>query len=109
MNPVRTLMLLAVSVAMSGNVRAQADDFERADGPTDLSVILGNGRLTAGANALGVFTVLRWPSPTEYEHLRHITTPAAGDDPRALPRLGALPTDGLVTGVIVDWGDGPRV
>jgi hypothetical protein len=114
MRAVAGFVLTAVcTVAAPSTVAAQraAWDVERAEGPSRSDAALGNGRLTAVVAQDGTVTALRWPNPTFFEHLNHVTArgPAAGPDPRLLPRLGASPTAGLVVAVLWDDGGGPRL
>lgn len=54
--------------------------------------------MSVGVAADGTLTVLRWPSPSFHDHLRHLTTD------RRLPRWGAHDAEGLFTGLV--WRDG---
>lgn len=62
-------------------------------GPTDVNAVSGNGKLSAGFNADGTLTVLKWPSPSFYDQIRYRTTD------RSAPRMGAAPNEGSFLGV----------
>ncbi|MEW5848894.1 MAG: hypothetical protein AB2A00_08770 [Myxococcota bacterium] len=84
------------------------DAIERLDGPSRMDALLGNGQLTVGMTPDGEVAVLRWPSPSFYDHLHHVTAHQTHDvHPRDLPRMGAAITDGMFLGVVVDEGNGP--
>src|SRR5688500_14803397 len=62
-------------------------------GPTDITGISGNRRLSAAVNAEGTVTVLRWPSPSYYDQIKYRTTD------RDEPHMGSLPNEGAFVGV----------
>ena len=91
---------------------ARADDqspaaVEHLLGATDVNAAIGNGQLTAGVSAQGELTVLRWPSPSYFEHVDFKTSTA--DDARARPHFGAADNQGSFAGVLVDDGSGKPV
>ncbi|MBI5493649.1 MAG: hypothetical protein HY904_01400 [Deltaproteobacteria bacterium] len=98
----------ALALGLLGQVAPDA--LERRDGPSRGEALLGNGHLAVSLAADGAFTALRWPTPGHFDQLRHVTArgSAAGADPRALPRLGAARTDGMVAGVVVSDAMGTR-
>src|SRR5438477_11377672 len=64
-------------------------------GPTDISAVTGNRRLTAAENGTGTLTLLRWPSPSYDNQLRYRTLSADQ------PRNGVAPNEGSFLGVVV--------
>jgi hypothetical protein len=62
-------------------------------GPTDISAVTGNRRLSVGLNADATVTVLKWPSPSYYDQIKYRT------DDRSEPLLGALPNEGAFIGI----------
>ena len=68
-------------------------------GPTDITAVTGNQRLSAGINAEGTVTVLRWPSPSFYDQIKYRTTD------RSQPHMGSLPNEGAFLGI--GWRAGP--
>jgi hypothetical protein len=84
---------------------ARADDidaFEELLGATDVNAAIGNGGATAGFSAQGELTVLRWPSPSYFQHVDFSTANGAGA--RALPHFGARDNQGSFAGVYVAPG-----
>jgi hypothetical protein len=84
---------------------ARADDvayFEHVLGATDVNAAIGNGGATAGFSAQGELTVLRWPSPSYYEHVNFVTSTAV--DARMQPHFGAADNQGSFAGVYVAPG-----
>lgn len=65
-------------------------------GPTNINGVTGNGGLTAGISKEGDLTVLRWPSPSTYDHVDHL----AQDFYR--PRMGDFPWNGIYSGIKLD-------
>lgn len=70
-------------------------------GPTDISAVSGNGGLSVAVNPAGTVTVLKWPSPSFYDHIKYRTTD------RAEPFNGALPNEGAFVGIATARGRGP--
>src|SRR5438067_12842002 len=99
MRPSRLLLLLALAPAA-----ARADDdiaaFEHIFGATDVNAAIGNGGATAGISSQGELTVLRWPSPSYFQHVDFST--AAGEGNRQLPHFGARDNQGSFAGVYLD-------
>src|SRR5581483_3146665 len=91
---------------------ARADDvayFEHLLGATDINAAIGNGGTTTAFSAEGELTVLRWPSPSYYQHVNFKTSNAV--DARAQPHFGAADNQGSFAGVYVnpggfDWARG---
>ncbi len=69
-------------------------------GPTDVGATTGNQRLSVGINPQGTVSVLRWPSPSYYDHVRYLTLD------RDLPRLGLEPNEGAFSGLRLTLADG---
>ena len=61
---------------------------EKAFGPTNINGVSGNGRLAAAFSRDGELTVLRWPSPSYFDHVSYLTRDYYA------PRMGAAPNDG---------------
>lgn len=61
--------------------------------PTNVHAALGNGRLTAGISRQGEITVLRWPTPSQYNHVEYLATHYDR------PRMGARPEMGSFGGI----------
>ena len=57
-------------------------------GPTNINGVAGNGRLAAGFSRQGELTVLRWPTPSNYDHMSYLTSDFYA------PRMGAPVNDG---------------
>ncbi|SDM63178.1 hypothetical protein SAMN04487949_2332 [Halogranum gelatinilyticum] len=68
-------------------------------GPTDINAQSGNGRLSVALNREGTVTVLRWPRPSFFNHVKYHTTR------RDAPRFGAHPNEGAFLGLRLDLGD----
>src|SRR5438105_14573959 len=82
---------------------ARADDvayFEHLLGATDINAAIGNGGATAGFSSQGELTVLRWPSPSYFQHVDFATS--AGEGNRQLPHFGARDNQGSFAGVFID-------
>jgi GH15 family glucan-1,4-alpha-glucosidase len=62
-------------------------------GPTDISGMVGNGRLSIGLNEKGTITVFKWPNPSHYDHIKYMTWS------RERPFFGALPNEGSFAGI----------
>src|SRR5207249_2495308 len=71
-------------------------------GATDVNAAIGDGATTAGFSAQGELTVLRWPSPSYFEHASFVTSTAA--DARRQPHFGARDNAGSFAGVRVAPG-----
>lgn len=65
-------------------------------GPTALNAQSSNQRLAVGIDREGTMTVVRWPRPSFYEHLKHKTSD------RDRPRFGAYPNTGAFLGLVID-------
>ena len=65
-------------------------------GPTNINGITGNGGLSVGISREGDVTVLRWPSPSTFDHVDHL----AKDFYR--PRMGDFPWNGIYAGIKID-------
>jgi hypothetical protein len=90
--------LVGAAVLVAPAARAQTNNCagtgEPEDfGPTDVAATSGNQSLSAGFNAKGTITVLKWPSPSFYDQVKYRTTD------RAEPRLGALVNEGALVGL----------
>jgi hypothetical protein len=75
-------------------------EFEHLLGATDINGAVGNGGATAGFSAQGELTVLRWPSPSYFQHVDFVTSNDV--NARALPHFGARDNQGSFAGVAVD-------
>ena len=62
-------------------------------GPTDITAVTGNQRLSVGINGEGTVTVLRWPSPSYYDQIKYRTVD------RSQPHMGSLPNEGAFVGL----------
>lgn len=71
-------------------------------GATDVNAQTANGGLSVALNDEGTVTVLRWPSPSFYDHVRYTT------DGRDVPDLGVADDEGMFLGLDVDLADGNR-
>ncbi|SEO22326.1 Glycosyl hydrolases family 15 [Halogranum amylolyticum] len=69
-------------------------------GPTDINAQSGNQRLSVALNDEGTITVLRWPRPSFFNHVKYHTTR------RADPRYGAHPNEGMFLGLRVETDAG---
>src|SRR5579862_109088 len=105
----RFRFIAVIAIVLLGARVARADDpatdvayFEHVLGATDVNAAIGNGGATAGFSAQGELTVLRWPSPSYYEHVNFKTSTA--DDARMQPHFGAADNQGSFAGVYVAPG-----
>ncbi|MGH2753029.1 MAG: hypothetical protein ACRDLB_01220 [Actinomycetota bacterium] len=64
-----------------------------ASGPTDISAVSGNQRLSVALNSDATVTVFKWPSPSYYDQIKYRTTD------RRERFLGALPNEGAFLGI----------
>src|SRR4051812_8606084 len=96
-----TLRPVAVALALTSAVgpglsSARGDEdvaaFEHIFGATDVNAAIGNGGATAGFSAQGELTVLRWPSPSYFQHVNFKSSPDKGA--RAEPHFGAADNQG---------------
>ncbi|HEX6237429.1 MAG TPA: hypothetical protein VFZ68_09550 [Acidimicrobiales bacterium] len=71
-------------------------------GATDINAQTANGGLSVALNDEGTVTVLRWPSPSFYDHVRYTT------DGRDVPDLGVAGDEGMFLGLDVHLADGGR-
>ncbi|HVM35563.1 MAG TPA: hypothetical protein VM784_09480 [Actinomycetota bacterium] len=62
-------------------------------GPTDISGVSGNRRLTVAVNPDATVTVLKWPSASFYDQIKYRTFD------RSEPRFGALANEGAFLGL----------
>jgi GH15 family glucan-1,4-alpha-glucosidase len=71
-------------------------------GPTDISGIVGAGRLSVALNEESTITVFKWPNPSYYDHVKYMTCN------RERPFFGALPNEGAFAGIfyVTDKGQG---
>ena len=76
---------------------AQIGNFERYFGVTNINGVIGNGGLTAAFSEKGEMTVLKWPSPSYYEHLNYKTS--SEESARSLPYMGAFENMGAFAGI----------
>ncbi|MHA1568288.1 MAG: hypothetical protein ACTSXZ_02360 [Alphaproteobacteria bacterium] len=65
-------------------------------GPTNVNACTGNGGLAAGISREGDITVLRWPSPSDYDHVDHLALEFYE------PRMGDKLTAGIFAGLLID-------
>lgn len=89
--------LLFLALAASAARAHPVDTNEHLFGAASGVATTGHGRLTALVSGTGELIVLRWPSPSYYEHVNYKA--AAGDNPRALPLFGAKPNEGSFAGL----------
>ncbi len=68
-------------------------------GATDINAATGNQGLSVGVNREGTITLLKWPNPSFYDHVKFMT--ASRDD----KRLGALENEGVMSGIRYSTGD----
>ena len=93
--------LLAASIVPPPPARAQtsascrntASETPEQYGPTDISAVSGNQRMSVGLNPDATVTVLKWPSPSYYDQVKYRTTD------RSEPRFGAKPNEGAFLGL----------
>lgn len=69
-------------------------------GPTDINAQSGNQRLSVALNREGTVTVLRWPRPSFFNHVKYHTTC------RSDVRFGAHPNEGAFLGLRLQMGEG---
>ena len=86
--------------AQTANCEGTSDTPE-SFGPTDISAVSGNQKLSVGFNADATITVLKWPSPSYYDQIKYRTTD------RGEPRFGALPNEGAFLGLGYKKGSKP--
>lgn len=82
-------------IAISWHSVALSQDFEGDDeifGPTRVNGVVGNGALSIGISQWGEITVLRYPSPSFWDHLDYKTR--EGERSRSLKYFGALENQG---------------
>ncbi|HWC14773.1 MAG TPA: hypothetical protein VG929_09270 [Actinomycetota bacterium] len=91
--------LLCVAAGPAARAQTSSACFDASEetperyGPTDISAVSGNGGLSVALNPAGTVTVLKWPSPSFYDHVKYRTTD------RAEPRYGALVNEGAFVGI----------
>lgn len=66
---------------------------EEMYGPSPVTGISGNGRLSVAMNHEGTLTGVRWPNPSYYDHVKYLTTD------RDEERWGARENEGVFSGV----------
>lgn len=107
---VLALLLISSMIALSApaaTVRAQTSSCEVSTetpetyGPTDITAVSGNQKMSVGVNADATVTVLKWPSPSYYDQVKYRTTD------RSEPRFGALPNEGAFLGLGYKKGKKP--
>ena len=99
---------LAAALLPGGSARAQTstacrdttEETPEQYGPTDISAVTGNQRLSVALNPDATVTVLKWPSPSYYDQIKYRTTD------RSQPRMGALPNEGAFLGIGFKKGAG---
>lgn len=62
-------------------------------GPTDISAVSGNQKMSVALNAKATVTVLKWPTPSFFDQMKYHTTD------RSEHRMGALPNEGAFLGI----------
>ncbi|MDQ3955064.1 MAG: hypothetical protein M3285_05905 [Actinomycetota bacterium] len=99
------LLSLLLTIAPGAPAGAQTTDCYDAQeptaedyGPTDITAVSGNKKLSVAVNADGTVTVFKWPSPSFYDQIKYRTT-----DRRQF-RYGALPNEGAFLGLA--WREG---
>ena len=111
----RRLLSLCLSVVLAGAVlgaapaRAQTSsacqdpspETYEDYGPTDITAVSGNQKMSVGVNSSATVTVLKWPSPSYYDQVKYRTTD------RSEPRMGALPNEGAFVGLGYKRGKKP--
>ena len=103
--PLAVLLLCTPFLAAPTLAQTAAECMQTAEptpedfGPTDITAVTGNQRLSAAVNAEGTVTVLRWPSPSFYDQIKYRTVD------RSEPHMGSLPNEGAFIGVA--WRPGP--
>lgn len=111
-HPVPRLLASLIAACLAAAVmavpaRAQTANCESASetpetfGPTDISAVTGNQKLSVGLNPDATVTVLKWPSPSYHDQIKYRTTD------RAEPRFGALPNEGAFLGLGYKKGSKP--
>ncbi|MFW5963264.1 MAG: hypothetical protein ACOCQM_00265 [Natronomonas sp.] len=83
-----------VLVKSGGCLKPQEDP--ELYGPTDIDAQSGNRGLSVAVNDEGTVTVLKWPSPSFYDHVKYHTTS------RDEPRWGVEENAGAFLGLLVD-------
>lgn len=111
----RRLLSLGLSLALSVGIlgmapaRAQTNgacqdpspDTYEDYGPTDITAVSGNQKMSVAFNEAATVTVLKWPSPSYYDQIKYRTTD------RSAPRMGALPNEGAFIGLGYRRASGP--
>lgn len=72
----------------------ETQSYSPLQGSSDLNAQTGNTRLVAGLTREGTVTVLRWPTPSSYDQIKHFSPDAN------LRRAGADPNMGAFLGVV---------
>jgi GH15 family glucan-1,4-alpha-glucosidase len=91
--------LLLISAAPAGRAQTEAEctppgaDPAERFGPTDISAVSGNRRLTVAVNPDATVTVLKWPTASFYDQIKYRTFD------RSEPRFGALANEGAFLGL----------
>lgn len=104
-------LCVALAVALTEVPQAQAQTASACQdpspetyedfGPTDITAVSGNRKMTVALNDRATVTVLKWPSPSYYDQIKYRTTD------RAAPRMGALPNEGAFVGLAYKRGSKP--
>jgi hypothetical protein len=70
-------------------------------GPTNINATTANGSLAVGISERGEITVLRWPSPSFFDHIKYRTA-MFNEEARLLPYFGADPNMGAFAGIYIE-------
>ncbi len=96
----RALAFAALLVAAPSLADPDPGYFEQLLGATNINAATGNGGLTVAVSSYGEITVLRWPTPSYYQHVDYVSSLDA--NARQEPYFGARPNQGSFAGVAVD-------
>jgi hypothetical protein len=96
----RWLSILLIFAPLPSLADPDPGYFEHLLGATNINAATGNGGLTVAESSYGEITVLRWPSPSYYEHVDYVASLAT--DARQQPYFGGHPNQGSFAGVMVD-------
>lgn len=98
-SPARALVGALVLAQLASAEVAPPKEFaqETLFGPTRIRGATGNGRVSIGVSEDGEVTVLRWPSPSQFDQLAYRTARGAGGLKK--PRYGAGANQGLLLGL----------
>lgn len=90
---ISTSFLALPGLAQTAPECVQGSGSPEDHGPTDITAVTGNQRLSVAINAEGTVTVLRWPSPSFYDQIKYRTFD------RSEPHMGSLPNEGAFIGI----------